>query len=286
MANSRFEYVRTFERADTLLPATYLVVRIDGKGFHRFSDVHAFVKPNDKRALDLMDRAARRVLEQVPDVVLGFGESDEYSFLIRKDATLYNRRESKIVTLIVSCFTSAYVFHWAHYLPHTPLQYPPTFDGRVVQYPNEAVVRDYFRWRAVDTHINNLYNTTFWALVMQGGQTPTEANETLSGTVSGDKNEILFKRFGINYATLPEQFRRGSTVVRKEVVATTDEVIPAPAPVPSDDPRAANNPLFGHKQKKKPRPAPPYDGTQGEIEVLHVDMVKDDFWEARPWLLK
>jgi tRNA(His) guanylyltransferase len=89
------------------------------------------------------------------------------SFLIRKDSTLYSRREryapahdqtmqvnpcrSKIVTLICSCFTSAYVYYWPTYLPDKPLQYPPIFDGRVVQYPNEAVVKDYFRWRAVDS---------------------------------------------------------------------------------------------------------------------------------------
>lgn len=36
--------------------------------------------------------------------------------------------------------------------------------------------------------------------------------------MSGDKNEILFKRFGINYSTLPEQFRRGSTIVRREII--------------------------------------------------------------------
>jgi tRNA(His) 5'-end guanylyltransferase len=34
-----------------------------------------------------MDRAAQRVLEEVPDVVLGFGESDEYRYVVgfRKD---------------------------------------------------------------------------------------------------------------------------------------------------------------------------------------------------------
>ncbi len=31
----RYEYVRTFERADTLLPNTWIVVRIDGRGFHK-----------------------------------------------------------------------------------------------------------------------------------------------------------------------------------------------------------------------------------------------------------
>ena len=30
-------------------------------------------------------------------------------------------------------------------------------------------VRHYFSWRQVDTHINNLYNTTFSALVLKSG---------------------------------------------------------------------------------------------------------------------
>ena len=44
----------------------------------RFSDVHEFEKPNDLRALELMDHAARSVMEEYPDIVLAFGESDEY----------------------------------------------------------------------------------------------------------------------------------------------------------------------------------------------------------------
>ena len=89
MAKSRFEYVKNFELPDPLLPCSYIVVRIDGRGFHkwvstryrshdRFSDTHCFDKPNDARALDLMDRAAQSVMQELGDVVLGFGESDEY----------------------------------------------------------------------------------------------------------------------------------------------------------------------------------------------------------------
>lgn len=44
----------------------------------RLSDLHEFVKPNDIRALRLMDRAARSVMDEYEDVVLAFGESDEY----------------------------------------------------------------------------------------------------------------------------------------------------------------------------------------------------------------
>lgn len=44
----------------------------------RFSNEHNFVKPNDLRALQLMDHAARDVMEEYSDIVLGFGESDEF----------------------------------------------------------------------------------------------------------------------------------------------------------------------------------------------------------------
>lgn len=48
----------------------------------RFSDVHSFDKPNDVRALDLMDTAAKTVLNEYKDVVMAFGESDEYRWAI------------------------------------------------------------------------------------------------------------------------------------------------------------------------------------------------------------
>ncbi|KAG8769156.1 tRNA-His guanylyltransferase [Ceratobasidium sp. 428] len=78
MANSRFAYVRSFELPDPLLPNTYMVLRIDGHVFHKFSDAHEFQKPNDERALCLMDKAAQTLMEEYPDIMLAFGESDEY----------------------------------------------------------------------------------------------------------------------------------------------------------------------------------------------------------------
>ena len=35
MAHSRFEYVRQFETSDRCLPNCWMVIRIDGKGFHK-----------------------------------------------------------------------------------------------------------------------------------------------------------------------------------------------------------------------------------------------------------
>lgn len=47
MANSRFDYVRDFETNDTILPNCWIVVRIDGKAFHKFTQKHDYNKPND-----------------------------------------------------------------------------------------------------------------------------------------------------------------------------------------------------------------------------------------------
>ena len=35
MANSKYEYVKDFEVQDNLLPLTWIVIRIDGRGFSK-----------------------------------------------------------------------------------------------------------------------------------------------------------------------------------------------------------------------------------------------------------
>jgi len=129
-----------------------------------------------------MNRCAQAVLAEFGDVVFAYGESDEYSFVLGRSAALYGRRTSKIVTSICSSFTAHYVFLWAQVMgPDTPLLAPPSFDGRAVCYPSLDNIRDYLSWRQADCHINNLYNTCFWALV-HGGATAQEAHARLSVT--------------------------------------------------------------------------------------------------------
>ena len=47
MACSKYAYVRDYETNTCILPSTYIVLRIDGKGFHKFSALNSFKKPND-----------------------------------------------------------------------------------------------------------------------------------------------------------------------------------------------------------------------------------------------
>ncbi|KAI6155849.1 Thg1 C terminal domain-containing protein [Pisolithus tinctorius] len=273
MANSKYAYVRNYELPDPLLPGCFLICRLDGHSFHRFSEEHGFTKPNDERALKLMDHAAMDVMTEYKDIVLAFGESDEFSFLLRRSTNLYNRRQAKILTTLTSYFTSCYVFHWSKYFPDTSMRYPPSFDGRIVLYPDERSVRDYFSWRQADTHINNLYNTAFWALVKQGGKTTSEAHATLRGTVSAMKQEILFQRFNINYNDISPRFKKGSVLVR----------VPQEAPEITSEHSAGQTvalqiPSERSTGEKKKR-------ARTRTEVLHCDIIGDEFWMARSFIL-
>ncbi|KFX88265.1 hypothetical protein O988_09078 [Pseudogymnoascus sp. VKM F-3808] len=278
MANSKYEYVKSFEQPDLLLPNTWIVIRIDGRGFHKFSDKYEFKKPNDRRALDLMNAAAERVLVELPDVVVAYGISDEYSFVLHRSCTLFERRSSKLVTTIVSMFTAYYVHLWPSFFPSSPLTFPlPGFDGRAVQYPSVQNLRDYMSWRQVDCHINNLYNTTFWTLIQQGGMDAKAAEAELAGTLAADKNEILFSRFGMNYNNEPDIYKKGSIVFRDYELVEASTSSPALNEEALTGPEMALSKTQAEKERKARQKA--------KIVTQHVDFIKDDFWEQRPWIL-
>ncbi|XP_046437172.1 probable tRNA(His) guanylyltransferase isoform X2 [Daphnia pulex] len=253
MAKSKFEYVRLFETEDRCLPNSWIVVRVDGKGFHKFSTEHDYEKPNDMRALSLMNKAATSVMEEFKDICLAYGQSDEYSFVFRKETQVYSRRSAKLSTNVCSLFTSAFVYYWSEHFPSSKPLYPPVFDGRTVLYPSNQNIRDYLSWRQADCHINNLYNTTFWALILKAGLTAVEAEQKLKGTLSGDKNEILFSQFSINYNKEPEMLRKGTILVRRKV----------PVALPDGS---------GTREKS-------------QIVQLHTDVIGDEFWNENNHLL-
>lgn len=270
MANSRFEYVRTFERENILLPQTHIIIRIDGRGFHKFSSAYEFQKPNDPNALKVMNLSAQALMKSIPDVMMAYGDSDEYSFLLRKNCDLFERREFKLITAFSSGFSAYYQYYWNIVFPNKPLSVErlPTFDARAVVYPSDSIVKDYFRWRQVDCHINNLYNTSFWNLVIKGHLSPQEAENKLMGTVSSDKNELLFKEFGINYNDEPEMYKKGTVFIR-DVGDTLDLV-------PNSDVNLSKRQVERLRGKLR----------KVTINELHCDIIKEDFWNKRAWLLK
>ncbi|KAL8858853.1 MAG: hypothetical protein Q9178_004657 [Gyalolechia marmorata] len=238
MAKSKYEYVKAFEQQANLLPNTFLVVRIDGRGFHHLSSRYNFEKPNDQRALDLMNAAAIGVLKELPDIAIAYGISDEYRSIIGNRTTL------SIIGLFAFSALSSIAL--------------------VVYSIDEK------------GHINNLYNTAFWALVQKGDLRTTEAEQLLKGTVASQKNEILFSRFGINYNAESEQFKKGSVLYKnygtQSIVATNK---PTANPQEGEDREVAKARRVNEKKRR----------SKAEITLQYVDIIRDDFWNAHPWLL-
>ncbi|KAM4586316.1 putative tRNA(His) guanylyltransferase isoform 1-T2 [Fundulus diaphanus] len=265
MAKSKFEYVRSFETDDTCLRNCYIVVRLDGRNFHKFAEQHRFTKPNDDRALGLMSRSARSVMEELEDVVVAYGQSDEFSFIFKRTSTWFKRRASKLMTHVASQFSSSYVFYWKEFFGEQPLLYPPGFDGRVVLYPTNRNLRDYLSWRQADCHINNLYNTVFWTLVQKGGLTTTQAEDRLKGTLAADKNEILFSEFDINYNNESALHRKGTALIWEK----RDETVKKRVKRPNEEEKEV-----------------PVTRSRRMVEAYHCDIIGEQFWEEHPDILE
>ena len=64
-------------------------------------------------------------------------------------------------------------------------------------------------------------------LLIIGGLSNNEAQERLKGTLAKDKNEILFSEFSINYNNEPDQFKKGSTLIKEKgsTIELCDDII-------------------------------------------------------------
>lgn len=95
-----------------------------------------------------MNEAALHVMKTFSDLWIAYGQSDEYSFVLRRDSELYKRRSDKISSMIVSTFSSAYTFYFQQIM-NFPLvvTHLPIFDARCVCYPDLLIVKDYLAWR-------------------------------------------------------------------------------------------------------------------------------------------
>ena len=91
--------------------------------------------------------------------------------------------------------------------------------------------------------------------ILTGGMTTNAAQEKLKGTLSGEKNEILFSQFGINYNNEPAQFKKGTTIIKKKME------------VPCDSGESATK-------------------LRTKTVLLDCDIIGDDFWNQNPHLLQ
>ena len=173
---------------------THVVIRIDGRRFHTFTK--NLERPYDRRLADALDRAAMALAAEMSGCRLGFGQSDEYSFLLTDFSTEHEKmwfdgNVQKIVSVAASIFTAHFTQAFA----------PATFDARVMVIPRRADVEQYFIWRQLDATANSLN------MLASAHYTHDE----LLGRSTAEKHDLLHAK-GINWSHAETSFKRGRVI--------------------------------------------------------------------------
>jgi tRNA(His) guanylyltransferase len=218
MVNSRFEYVREFEREERLLPDTFIIAEVQGSGFKPFCSRLPIARPYDDRLIRLFAAAARETMDNFADIELAYGFSDSHYFIFKRSSTVFNRRRDKILSNVISLFVAAFVFQWPRFFEF-PLSEPPDFVGRIIVIPRRRILKDFLIAKQRDSAMDCIREYTAHVL-LRAGRSPAEAGDLSFN----DQNELLFTH-GINFNSLPAWHKRGKILIReKRIIETSDDV--------------------------------------------------------------
>jgi len=167
----------------------WTVVRVDGRGFSRFTQQH-FQKPFDERFHQLMTATAQALLEEW-EGLYAYVESDEISLLLPLHWSHFHRSVEKLVSLTAATASAAFSLasnRKAH------------FDSRLWIGDKENLL-DYFRWRQSDAGRCALNGWCYWTLRNEG-QSVQAATDVLDKQTTEQKYALLQAR-GIVFHELP-----------------------------------------------------------------------------------
>jgi tRNA(His) 5'-end guanylyltransferase len=204
--------MRVYETAyDRLIPdESYIVVRIDGRGFTRLTkETHDFEIPFDSVFRDYMIQTTKHLMQCGFRILYGYTQSDEISLLFDPGERQFGRKERKINSVLAGEASACFSLLMGSIA---------SFDCRVSQLPDAKTVVDYFRWRHEDAFRNMLNAWCYWTL-RKNGMSPESAAEQISGQEKQYKIELL-AGFGIVYDELPAWQKRGVGMCYQRVQKT------------------------------------------------------------------
>jgi len=192
----------------TLFSAPPIVVRIDGRGFHRIAETWGLARPFDGRFARAMADISRML-------IAGSGLSPDLAYTFSDEISLYfshlpySGRVEKIDSVTASYAASALTIAMQS-------QVPVSFDARIIQVTPALAVR-YLIDRQAEAWRNHV-NAVCQHTLTSEGRSRRETALALRGLSSAELHELMFSR-GINLAKSPAWQRRGILIYRsaKEV---------------------------------------------------------------------
>lgn len=191
--------MKAFEQDASVLPANYIMVRLDGVGFSKVTEKLNCIKPFDSSFADSMADVVKYLMEQVPDIMLGYTQSDEITLVFKRDTEWFNRRPGKMCSVLAGKASG----HLSNLLAAAV-----ALDARPIIMPNLDLVEENLVWRIEDSVKNcrNLY--AYWGLREQGLSSRAATNK-LRGKDKAWMNEFLFKERNLNFNEVPAWQKRG-----------------------------------------------------------------------------
>lgn len=195
--------MKTYEQAFRYyLPIhSYVIVRVDGKAFHTFTE-HC-LRPFDYPLMAAMDKTARELCAEIQGAKFGFVQSDEISILLYdfckiNTSAWFDNNYTKIVSVSASLATSSFIRHYS-FGKEIPCGFG--FDSRAYILPTKDEVANYFVWRQQDAVRNSIQMAA--RAEFSHRECMYRNNEELQ--------EMLFKR-GINWNDYTVRCKRGGFV--------------------------------------------------------------------------
>jgi tRNA(His) guanylyltransferase len=186
-----------------------IMVRLDGRSFHRLSRSLDLEKPFDRGFCEAMCTVCRALLRES-------GLAPHFAYTFSDEISLYfadlpfRGRVEKIDSVCASYAASSLSIALG-------CRRPLAFDARVIAMTPDAVA-GYLAWRQQEAWRNHINAYCQQALIDEG-MSAREAAAALKGKPSAELHELMFAR-GVNLAHTPAWQRRGVLVARTTVGKT------------------------------------------------------------------
>lgn len=141
------------ETRETFNPNLPIIIRLDGKGFSKFTK--PFKRPFDEDFRKVMSDTATYVMNQCGGS-LSYTQSDEISILVDRPDIFFNGKKQKIVSVLSSMATSYFVIQASKIWPEHVAQTFPCFDCRAFNVPDRDEAINAIYWRQKDCVRNSI----------------------------------------------------------------------------------------------------------------------------------
>lgn len=186
------------------MPSLPLMIRIDGKGFSKWTKGLRY--PFDERLQALRVEVTRKLVEEL-GAVAGYCQSDEITLMLwardTKTALYCGGKFQKVVSHSASCATAFWNQLVPEFLPEKVGQ-PAMFDARAWNVPTQEEAVNVFLWREWDASKNS---------VSMAARAYYPSKE-IFGKNSSEMQEMLFQK-GVNWNDYPVWAKRGTYLGRR-----------------------------------------------------------------------